>query len=109
MLAIVGQLDVATRPWDHAAMTEEEVVTRLKQAAEEKARAEKGAVAAADAFAVAVADALRAGLKPKTVADATGYSYETIRRIARANDIDRLREPTVTSRKKAQPGGQPSA
>jgi hypothetical protein len=84
MLAIVGQLDVATRPWDHAAMTEEEVVTRLKQAAEEKARAEKGAVA-------------------------TGYSYETIRRIARANDIGRLREPTVTSRKKAQPGGQPSA
>ncbi|MGA4964462.1 hypothetical protein [Streptomyces pseudogriseolus] len=84
-------------------MTEEEVVTRLKQAADAKAQAEKGAAAAADAFAAAVADALRAGIKPKTVAEATGYSYETIRRIARANDIGRLREPTVTSRKKVRP------
>jgi hypothetical protein len=87
MLATVVQLLVATPMWDHAAMTEEEAVTRLKQAA----------------------DAKRAGLKPKTVAAATGYSYETIRRIARANDIGRLREPTVTSRKKAQPGGRSPA
>lgn len=109
MLAMVVQLDVATPLWDHAAMTEEEVVTRLKQAAEAKAQAEAGAAAAADAFAVAVADALRSGLKPAKVAEATGYSYETIRRIARANDIGRLREPTVTSRKKAQPGGDSPA
>lgn len=87
-------------------MTEEEHVTRLQQAAEAKKKAEK---AAAEAFAAAVVDALRAGVKPKTVASATGYSYETIRRIARDNDIGRLREPTVTSRKKAQPGGEPSA
>jgi hypothetical protein len=77
-------------------------VTRLKEAAEAKRAAEE---AAAKQFENAVVDALRAGLKPKTVAAATGYSYETIRRIARANDIGRLREPTVTSRKKAQPGG----
>lgn len=106
MLAMVVQLDVDTSLWDHAAMTEEEVVTRLKQAAAAKKKAEEDA---ASTFADAVADALRGGMKPKTVADATGYSYETIRRIARAHDIGRLREPTVTSRKNAQPGGDSSA
>ena len=87
-------------------MTEEETVTRLKQAAEAKRAAEE---AAAKQFEEAVVAALIEGLKPKTVATATGYSYETIRRIARANDIGRLREPTVTSRKKAQPGGDSPA
>ncbi|MGA4875917.1 hypothetical protein [Streptomyces lydicamycinicus] len=82
-------------------MNEEEVVTRLQQAAEAKKKAEKDA---AEAFAAVVADALLTGLKPAAVAKATGYSYETIRRIARAKNIGRLREPTVTSRKKAQPG-----
>lgn len=106
MLATVVQLDVATPPWDHAAMTEEETVTRLKQAAEAKRAAEE---AAAKEFETAVVDALRSGLKPAKVATATGYSYETIRRIARANDIGRLREPTVTSRKKAQPGSDSPA
>lgn len=101
MLAIVMQLDVATPLWDHAAMTEEETVTRLMQAAAAKKKAEKDAAAA---FANAVAEALADGMKPKTVAAATGYSYETIRRIARDKNIDRLREPTVTSRKKAEPG-----
>ncbi|NEB92407.1 hypothetical protein [Streptomyces bauhiniae] len=87
-------------------MTEEDTVTRLKQAAEAKRMAEQ---AAAKDFERAVVAALLEGLKPKTVADATGYSYETIRRIARANDVGRLREPTVTSRKKAEPGGISSA
>lgn len=87
-------------------MTEEEAVTRLKQAADAKRAAEE---AAAKQFETAVVDALRAGVRPKTVASATGYSYETIRRIARANDIGRLREPTVTSRKKAEPGSASSA
>lgn len=105
MLAMVVQLDVATPPWDHAAMTEEETVTRLKQAAEAKRAAEQAATAE---FEQAVVDALRAGLKPKTVADATDYSYETIRRIARKYGIGRLREPTVTSRKKTQPGDSPA-
>jgi hypothetical protein len=87
-------------------MDEEETVTRLKQAAEAKRAAEK---AAAEQFESAVVDALREGLKPAKVADATGYSYETIRRIARANDIGRLREPTVTSRKKTSSGGDSPA
>jgi hypothetical protein len=98
---MVGQVDVATFAWDHAAMTEEEAVTRLKEAAEAKRAAEE---AATKQFETAVIAALRTGIKPAKVAAATGYSYETIRRIARANGVDRLREPTVTSRKKAQPG-----
>lgn len=106
MLATVVQLDVATPLWDHAAMTEEEFVTRLKQAADQKRSTEE---TAAKAFETVVVDALRSGMKPSKVATATGYSYETIRRIARANDIGRLREPTVTSRKKAQPGGDSPA
>jgi hypothetical protein len=105
MLATVVQQDVATVVWDHAAMTEEEVVTRLQLAAKAKKAAEQDA---AEKFATVVVDALRAGLKPKTVAEATGYSYETIRRIARAHDIGRLREPTVTSRK-PKPGGDSPA
>src|SRR5688500_16892956 len=69
MLAMIVQLDVATPLWDHAAMTEEEVVTRLKQAADAKRAAEE---AAAKQFESAVVEALRGGLKPKTVATATG-------------------------------------
>lgn len=87
-------------------MTEEETVTRLKEAAEAKRAAER---TAAENFERAVVAALVEGLKPKTVAEATGYSYETIRRIARANDVSRLREPTVTSRKKVPSSDSTSA
>ena len=94
-------------------MPEEEVVTRLKQAARAKVRADKRAKdlvkSATEAFDRAVVDALSAGLKPAQVATATGYSYETIRRIARAHDVEPLREPTVTSRKKAQPADDPES
>lgn len=106
MLAMVVQLDVDTSAWDHAAMTEEEAVTRLKEAAAAKRAAED---AAAMEFESAVVEALRGGLKPAVVAKATEYSYETIRRIARKHDIGRLREPTVTSRKKASSGGDSPA
>jgi len=84
-------------------------VTRLKKAAAAKKRAEKSADVAHRAFEATVAGALREGLKPAQVATLTGYSYETIRRIARAHDVEPLREPTVTSRKKAQPGGDSPA
>ena len=84
-------------------MSEEEVVTRLKKAAAAKRRAEKSAIDASKNFESTVAEVLRAGLKPAEVAKLTGYSYETIRRIARFYDVDRLREPTVTSRKKVDP------
>lgn len=89
-------------------MSEEEVVTRLKKAAAAKKRAEKSADNAHKAFEETVAGALREGLKPARVAELTGYSYETIRRIARHHEVERLREPTVTSRKKAEPEGSDS-
>jgi hypothetical protein len=93
-------------------MNEEEVVTRLKQAARAKKRAENRAgtlvKTATEAFDQAVVDALLAGLKPAEVAKATDYSYETIRRIARDNNIARLREPTVTSRKPKSEGDSPA-
>lgn len=73
-------------------------MTRLKAAAEARKRAEEDA---ARTFAEAVVAALRAGVRPGQVAEATGYSRETIRRIAREHDVPRLREPTVTSRRKA--------
>jgi DNA invertase Pin-like site-specific DNA recombinase len=92
-------------------MPEEEVVTRLKQAARAKQRADKRAKDlvknATEAFDQAVVAALNAGLKPTEVAKATDYSYETIRRIARANHIEPLREPTVTSRKPKSGGDSP--
>jgi hypothetical protein len=90
-------------------MNQEEAVTRLKRAAAAKKRAEKSADTAHKAFEVTVAEALREGVKPALVAEVTGYSYETIRRIARAHEVEPLREPTVTSRKKAQPGGDSPA
>lgn len=86
-------------------MTEEEAVTRLEQAVEAKKHAEQ---ATRDAFETAVAEALTAGVKPIKVAAMTGYSRETIRRIARKKDVAPLREPTVTSRK-PKPGGDSAA
>ena len=56
MLAMIVQLDVATPLWDHADMTEEEVVTRLKQAAEAKRTTEQ---VATKQFEDAVVEALR--------------------------------------------------
>ncbi|MEU7323331.1 helix-turn-helix domain-containing protein [Streptomyces griseoviridis] len=93
--------------WEDQFMPEETPVTRLqaavaaKDAAEEKAREirDQGAAVFAEAVVLALT---QDGMKPKEVADATGVSYETIRRIARAAEVERLREPTVTSRRKAQ-------
>jgi transposase len=86
-------------------MTEEEVVTRLKQAAEAKRTTEE---AAAKNFEDAVVEALRGGMRPAVVAKATDYSYETIRRIARKHRLTPLREPTVTSRKPKPSGDSPA-
>ncbi|MEU0181486.1 hypothetical protein ABZ312_09880 [Streptomyces sp. NPDC006207] len=92
-------------------MPVEDALTRLQQAAAVRTRAEEEAQAIRDRAAAEFADAVvyaltEGGMKPKEVAEATDVSYETIRRIARARDIERLREPTVTSRKKAGEPGQ---
>lgn len=80
-------------------------MTRLKEALDAKKHAEEKADAirrrGAEAFADAVVTALvEDRMKPKEVAAATDVSYETIRRIARDRGVERLREPTVTSRRK---------
>lgn len=75
-----------------------EAAIKAKNAAEDQAKQIKAA--AADAFADEVAYAVAAGMKPHVVAEKIGMSYETVRRIARSRDVARLREPTVTSRKK---------
>lgn len=81
---------------------------RLQQGLVAKKRAEERAdeirKAGADEFADAVVYALGEGMKPQAVAKATDVHYETIRRIARDRNVDRLREPTVTSRTKQEPG-----
>lgn len=97
--------------WNDQRMPVEDPLTRLREAAAAKNRADQEAQAIRDNAAAAFADAVvraltQDGMKPKEVADATDVSYETIRRIARARDIERLREPTVTSRKKAGEPGQ---
>lgn len=82
-------------------MTNDGVAARMKEAAKARRAAEKKAV---EDFERAVVVELKAGAKPGEIADATDYSYETIRRIARAYNVRRFREPTVTSRKKRHGG-----
>lgn len=53
----------------------------------------------------AIADAIREGLRPAALIKRTDKSAETIRKWARANGVERLREPTVTSIKKASESG----
>lgn len=60
-------------------------------------RAEKVRDARRDDLATAVAEAIRAGVRPAELVRRTGYSAETIRQIARDAGIEPLRPPTVTS------------
>jgi hypothetical protein len=53
-----------------------------------------------DDFAKAVAAAIKGGTKPAELVRKTGKSAETIRQMARAHGVERLREPTVTSIRK---------
>jgi transposase len=69
----------------------------LKLAADKRRNVEEEALRQ---FERVVIEHLLAGTKPGVIAEETGYSYETIRRIARKYDVKPLREPTVTSRKK---------
>lgn len=54
-----------------------------------------------DELGKAVADAIRKDVRPVAIIKATDKSAETIRKWARANGVERLREPTVTSIRKA--------
>ena len=85
-------------------MGDRTVEQQLAEAAAGKRAAAEAARAAAERFEDVVEAALRSGLKPAQVAEVSGYSYETIRTIARARGVDRLREPTVTSRRRLEHG-----
>lgn len=92
---------LATWMWDDRAMPEtEDAVSRLRAAVRRYERATQAAARSRDDLANVIAEALRAGVKPRAVAEVTGYTAEHIRRIARAHHVPRLREPTVTSRRK---------
>jgi hypothetical protein len=88
-------------------MPTEDAVTRLRTAVRSYRRADKAVKDARTHRDEAIAEALRAGIRPKDVVDETGLTAEQIRRIAREHDVPRLREPTVTSRRKLEPDQQP--
>lgn len=83
----------------------EDPVTRLRAAVRDYQSAKNAVERSRDALGDVVAAALVAGVKPKVVATETGLSAEHIRRIARAHNVPRLREPTVTSRRRSEPDG----
>lgn len=89
-----------TKVWEHADMTEE-AVTRLRQAVRRYRRAQTTVDRARDDLGNVIADALRAGVRPRDVIAETGYTAEHVRRIAREHDVPRLREPTVKSRRES--------
>ena len=65
-------------------------------------RAEKQLTAKKDLFAEAVADAIRAGVRPSAIVRQTEYSAESVRQMSRSKGVDPLRPPTVTSIRKLQ-------
>jgi CRP-like cAMP-binding protein len=75
---------VATLVWDDAVMpATEDTATRLRKAMRAKTAAEKRAEAARTALAVAMADAIREGMRQSEVVKLTGYTREHVRRLVR--------------------------
>lgn len=73
---------VATSMCEHAGMpATEETVTALRKAVRAKKTAEDRVEAARAALAVAMADAMRDGLKQSEVVAITGYNREHVRRL----------------------------
>jgi hypothetical protein len=79
----------------------EEAVTRLRGAVSRYQRATKTVERVRGELGETIAAALIAGVRPRDVAKETGFTAEHVRRIAREHGVPRLREPTVTSRRKA--------
>ena len=100
-----ANMEVAHSMWQHAVMpakaTDEQLegvrraVARLKSAEDEldAARAD---------LAKEIGDALKGGVRPVDLEDEVPYKREHIRRIAREQGVPPLREPTVTSIRKAR-------
>lgn len=59
---------------------------------------------ATEAMHKALADALRAGVRPRDLIAESGLRGETVRRIAREQGVPPLREATVVSKRRAEAG-----
>jgi hypothetical protein len=88
--------------WDDFAMDPEEAVTRLRNAVRRYKRATDAADRARTELGDLIAEAITAGVKPRDVVVETGFTAEHIRRLARQRGVEPLREPTVTSKRKAE-------
>jgi hypothetical protein len=64
-----------------------EPLTELRKAVRALGRAVEREKAAREAVRVAAAEAMRAGVPQKTVAEETGYNRETLRQIARKHEL----------------------
>jgi hypothetical protein len=77
---------------DHAAMpATEETVAALRKAVRAKTVAEKRADDARASLAIAMADAIQAGMKQGEVVDLTGYTREHVRRLVREVEEQRAK------------------
>lgn len=81
---------VATPMCEHVDMpVTEETVAALRKAVRAKTAAEKRADDARAALAIAMADAMREGMKQSEVVELTGYTREHVRRLVREVDEQR--------------------
>lgn len=69
----------------------EETVTALRKAVRAKTTAEKRAEDARAALAIAMADAIRDGMKQTEVVEVTGYKREHVRRLVLKVEEDRAK------------------
>jgi nucleotide-binding universal stress UspA family protein len=94
-------VDLVKRSWDHADVAHSDPddprLEPVMAAVVAVERAEKQLKAKRDQLAQAVADAIRADVRPSAIVRKTKYSAESIRQMARAKGIDPLRPATVTS------------
>jgi ABC-type branched-subunit amino acid transport system substrate-binding protein len=84
VLSEAADFRVATPMWEHVDMpATEETVAALRKAVRAKKTAEDRATAARNALAVAMTDAIHAGVKQGEVVTITGLTREHVRRLVR--------------------------
>ena len=100
----VGHLQLANLMWHHDDMAridpDDPRMAPVMSALAAWQRAEQAEKRKRAEFAAAVADAIRAGVRPAVIVRRTEKSAETIRQMARENGVEPLREPTTTSIRK---------
>lgn len=84
---------MATSVCEHVDMpATEETVAALRKAVRAKTAAEKRADDARAALAIAMADAIREGMRQGEVVELTGYTREHVRRLVREVEEQRAKE-----------------